>query len=295
MPGHDRKVAEVWSRLARVTDPELDESVTELGFVTTVTVDEEDRVHVGFRLPTYWCAANFAFMMAGDMHRAIRGLPWITSIEVNLEDHVYAGKINRGIAEGLSFKETFAGKAGDGLDEIRESFLRKAFQRRQEAVMRDLLGRGYTVERVIGMTIADLDHLPIDDGDGRRAVARYLQLRRGWGGDDAGGETPAFVTAAGEALKAPSFEAYLKNLRRVRLNVELNGMLCRGLLKARYREREVEDDGAVAPRSGTRSDRMDGGAPVRPGCGPLQGSGGNNDPDGAPQEDDHAQDVAAPG
>ena len=100
VPGHDRKVAEVWSRLARVTDPELDESVTELGFVTTVTVDEEDRVHVDFRLPTYWCAANFAFMMADDMHRAIQGLPWINSIEVDLEDHVYAGKINRGIAGG---------------------------------------------------------------------------------------------------------------------------------------------------------------------------------------------------
>ena len=283
VPGRDRKVAEVWSRLARVTDPELDESVTELGFVTTVTVDEEDRVHVDFRLPTYWCAANFAFMMADDMHRAIRGLPWITSIEVDLEDHLYAGKINRGIAEGLSFKETFAGEAGDGLDEIRETFRRKAFQRRQEAVIRDLLGRGYTVDRMIGMTIADLEQLPIDDGDTQRAVARYLELRRRWGGDHpAAGAPPAFVTAAGEALKAPSFEAYLKNLRRVRLNVELNGMLCRGLLKARYREREVEDDGVVAHRSGTRSDRMAGGAPGRPGCGPLQGSGGKHDPDGAP-------------
>ena len=41
---------------ASVTDPELDESVTELRFVTAVEVDAESRVHIRFRLPTYWCS-----------------------------------------------------------------------------------------------------------------------------------------------------------------------------------------------------------------------------------------------
>ena len=71
---HDGKVAEVWFQLAPVTDPELDESVTELGFVTAVTLDEKGVVQVSFRLPTYWCAANFAFLMADDMARAVRAL-----------------------------------------------------------------------------------------------------------------------------------------------------------------------------------------------------------------------------
>ena len=37
----DARVAEVWDRLASVTDPELDEPVTELRFVTAVEVDAE--------------------------------------------------------------------------------------------------------------------------------------------------------------------------------------------------------------------------------------------------------------
>jgi len=53
---HDRQ-AEIWACLQSVTDPELDESVTDLNFVTKADVDSKDRVHIEFRLPTYWCAA----------------------------------------------------------------------------------------------------------------------------------------------------------------------------------------------------------------------------------------------
>ncbi|MDJ0894432.1 MAG: iron-sulfur cluster assembly protein [Alphaproteobacteria bacterium] len=238
---HDRKVAEVWSSLASVTDPELDESVTELGFVTTVTVDQDDGVNIGFRLPTYWCAANFAFLMADDMRRAALDLPWVASVNVGLQDHVYADKINRGMATGQSFMDTFAGEAEGDLDEVRQTFRRKAFQRRQEAVIRDLLGRGWTAEAVIGMPLSALEQLPIDDDEGRRLLARYLELRHGWD-NDAAAVDRAFVTAAGLALEAGTFDDYLKELRRVRLNVELNGVLCRGLLKARYREKDSDDE-----------------------------------------------------
>ena len=237
---NDRKVAEVWSCLAPVTDPELDESVTELGFVTAVTVDEGDGVTIGFRLPTYWCAANFAFLMADDMRRAVSALPWVASASVELKDHMYAEEINRGMAGGRSFQDTFAGEAEAELDEVRETFRRKAFQRRQEGVIRELLGRGYSPDQLIAMTLAALERLPIDD-ECRRLVARYLEMRRGWGGDDADAGAPAFVTADGDALEARTFNVYLLELRRVRLNVELNGALCRGLLKARYRDETAED------------------------------------------------------
>ena len=241
MLSHDSKVAEVWTRIAGVTDPELDESVTELGFVTAVTVDDEGGVRIGFRLPTYWCAANFAFLMADDLCRAVRVLPWVGSVSLNLQDHVYADKINHGVAAGLSFQETFAGEAEGNLDQVRETFRRKAYQRRQEAVIRDLLRRGCTVDRVIEMSLAAQEQLPIDDDDGRQLVARYLELRRGWNGD-ADPEARAFVTVEGEALEAGSFTDYLRGLRRIRLNVELNGILCRGLLKARYREEQDKDE-----------------------------------------------------
>ena len=37
---------EVWDRLAHVADPELDEAVTDLGFIASVEVDLLDHVHI---------------------------------------------------------------------------------------------------------------------------------------------------------------------------------------------------------------------------------------------------------
>ena len=136
----DARVAEVWDRLASVTDPELDESVTELRFVTAVEVDAENRVHIRFRLPTYWCAANFAFLMADDMRVAVSSLPWVSQVLIDLHDHMYSDTINQGLAEGRSFKATFSEEAAEvNLDDLRRTFRIKAFQRRQEAVMRHLM------------------------------------------------------------------------------------------------------------------------------------------------------------
>ena len=63
--------ADVRRALARVDDPELDEPVTDLRFIERVEIDAAGAVSIGFRLPTYWCAANFAFLMADDMRREV--------------------------------------------------------------------------------------------------------------------------------------------------------------------------------------------------------------------------------
>ena len=70
----DDRQAQLWACLQSVTDPELDESVVDLNFITSADVDPMNRVHIGFRLPTYWCAANFSFLMADDMRRAVSAL-----------------------------------------------------------------------------------------------------------------------------------------------------------------------------------------------------------------------------
>jgi metal-sulfur cluster biosynthetic enzyme len=66
---------EVWSALSAVTDPEIDESVTSLEFVSSVRIESGNKVRIEFRLPTYWCAPNFAFLMASDMRDAVTQLP----------------------------------------------------------------------------------------------------------------------------------------------------------------------------------------------------------------------------
>lgn len=223
--------AEVWERLAGVTDPELDESVTELGFVTGVEVDAAGGVHIGFRLPTYWCAANFSFMMADDMRAAVSALPWVRSVSVTLGEHMYAEKINAGLARGLSFQETFGAEATGDLDELRRTFLLKAFQRRQEALLGHLLAAGHAPARLVALALADLLAMPLD-ADGMKLIGRYLERRSVPGSARLG--DPAFVTIEGMPLQVDGFADYLAGLRRVRVNAEFNGALCRGLLAARF-------------------------------------------------------------
>jgi metal-sulfur cluster biosynthetic enzyme len=228
--GHDRQ-AEVWACLQSVTDPELDESVTELNFVSKIDVDPESRVHIEFRLPTYWCAANFSFLMADDMRRAVSALDWVQGVSVVLSEHMYAEKINEGLAKGLSFRETFGAEADGSLDDLRQTFLLKAFQRRQAALLNYLIGAGHAPDTVVSLTLTELDRLTLDV-EGAKLLQRYLERRAVVHAPGTDGF--AFVDVAGARLKADSLVGYLSGLRRVGVNAEFNSALCRGLLSVRF-------------------------------------------------------------
>ena len=191
----DRK-AEVWRRLQTVTDPELDEPVTELEFVTRADVDADNCVHIEFRLPTYWCAANFSFLMADDMRNAVKELPWVADISVVLGDHMYADQINAGLARGLTFQETFGAEADGDLDELRRTFLLKAFQRRQAALLAHLIEAGHHAARLVEMTLDELVVLKVDEA-GARLRTRYLERRP----IIADATSRAFVDADGDPLQ----------------------------------------------------------------------------------------------
>jgi metal-sulfur cluster biosynthetic enzyme len=227
----DDRRAEVWACLHGVTDPELDESVTELNFVTKADVDPDARVHIEFRLPTYWCAANFSFLMADDMRRAVSALDWVKGVSVVLGEHMYADKINAGLAKGLSFQETFGTEADGNLDELRQTFLVKAFQRRQAALLNHLAGVGHSAETIVSLTLTELDSLPVDD-EGGKLVRRYLERRAVVGPVRA--DAVAFIDAGGARLQADNLTAYVSGLRRVGVNAEFNSALCRGLLSVRF-------------------------------------------------------------
>jgi metal-sulfur cluster biosynthetic enzyme len=223
--------AEVWACLQGVTDPELDESVTELNFVTKADVDSKNRVYIEFRLPTYWCAANFSFLMADDMRQAVKALDWVEDVSVVLGEHMYADKINAGLARGLSFQETFGAEADGSLDDLRQTFLVKAFQRRQAALLNHLVAAGHPPATIVGLRLAELDGLPVDD-EGEKLVRRYLERRAVVGPRRP--DALAFVDAQGAPLKVDGFSAYLSGLRRVGVNAEFNSALCRGLLSVRF-------------------------------------------------------------
>ena len=235
MTGHAEelqdKQAQVWACLAGVTDPELDESVTELNFVTNADVDSENRVHIGFRLPTYWCAANFSYLMADDMRRAVAALDWVEAVTVVIGEHMYADKINAGLAQGLSFQETFGAEADGNLDELRQTFLVKAFQRRQVALVNHLTATEYTPEKIVALTLAGLEQLPLD-AEGAKLVTRYVERRDVV--SPIHPEALAFVTSEGAKLNSGTLISYITALRRVNVNAEFNSSLCRGLLAVRF-------------------------------------------------------------
>jgi metal-sulfur cluster biosynthetic enzyme len=219
--------AEIRRVLDRVTDPELDEPVTDLRFIERLAVDQDGNVAIGFRLPTYWCAANFAFLMAADMQREVGALSWVRQVDIILGEHMYAEKINHGLANRLSFQATFGSDASAELDELRRIFLVKAFQRRQEALLRHLIKQGL---EPADLTLGALQTLPLDD-EGSRLRARYLDKRDVCAGF---GEQRAFVDISGNAVT--DLAGYLRTLERVSINAEFNGALCRGLLAARFNE-----------------------------------------------------------
>jgi metal-sulfur cluster biosynthetic enzyme len=233
----DERSAQVWARLQAVSDPELDESVTALGFVTSVAVGDAGDVRIGFRLPTYWCAANFAFLMADDMRAVTASLPWVTRVAVELDEHMYAAQINSGIAGGLSFQQSFGDAANDDLTEVRRTFLVKAFQRRQEALLGALLANGHDAHALLQLKVHELTALATNSADLQRLIDRYIE-RRFVIAEPAENAQPmqqlAFVDREGAPLDAATLGGYLRALRRVGVNAEFNSALCRGLLAARY-------------------------------------------------------------
>ena len=226
--------AQVWAALEAVSDPELDESVVELGFVTAVEVDAEGAVDISFRLPTYWCSSNFAFIMADDMRSAAAALPWVKRVAVRLGEHMDDAKINHGIAHGLSFDQTFGAEAnGSSLDEVRYIFAVKAFQRRQEKLLRYLLAADHAAAELVGLSVAQLKALALD-AEGQALRLRYLERRGVVAPGALEPNVTAFVDKVGAAITAAALPGYLRVLRGVSINTDFGGALCRGLLVARY-------------------------------------------------------------
>ena len=227
--------AEVLASLATVTDPELDAPVTDLGFVEEVRVGFDGTVSIDFRLPTFWCAANFAYMMAEDMRDAVAALPWVTRVVPRLREHMCADEVNRGVAEGLAFGTAF-GEAGDddSLANLRTTFRHKAFQGRQEALLRALLAQGLDKAALVTLTMAELERTALAEAEGGGLQRRYLEMRARVGGP-AEPDDRAFVTVEGTPLTEAGFDEHLRTLASVRIAMEFNGALCRGLLAARDR------------------------------------------------------------
>ncbi|ADB52965.1 iron-sulfur cluster assembly protein [Conexibacter woesei] len=217
--------AAVLGALAGVRDPELDEPLTELGFVGAVAIDGAD-VHVSLRLPTFFCAPSFVYLMVADSHAAVARLPGVDAVTVDVGDHFAGEQIASAVAGHDGFAAAFPGEAAGEPDLLRTRFERKALVARQARIAETLLAGGCALDDLRTLTLSRLP--PGTDRERCRALREQLGL-------PSAPHTPAFVRPDGGTLAdAGELERFLRVARLVRVSLEGNGGFCRGLLRTRY-------------------------------------------------------------
>jgi metal-sulfur cluster biosynthetic enzyme len=106
----DSDSAAILKRLAQVLDPELDESIVDLGFVRSLRL-HSGHADVALQLPTSWCAVNFAYLMAEDVRRAVLTVEGVHHATVHLGDHCAAREIEAAVNHGQSLPKPFRKRA----------------------------------------------------------------------------------------------------------------------------------------------------------------------------------------
>jgi metal-sulfur cluster biosynthetic enzyme len=236
-PGYDSSA--VLQRLAQVLDPELDESILDLGFVRSVRVSS-GHAEVALQLPTSWCALNFAYLMAADVRRALLSLEDIREVTVRLGDHCAASQIEAAVNAGRSFAEAFPGEGAGSLTALRLTFLRKGFLIRQERLLHELRAAGCSPAMICTLQLGALascdDKIMIRQPGGELkksgsaiVFARYLE-RRGELALDCRPAAPLIVDLDGNPFSADRLQQQYEAARTMRVALEANGAFCRALI-----------------------------------------------------------------
>jgi hypothetical protein len=241
---------EVWAALATVRDPELDRPITDLGFVSSVAVPEPGlvrsseptvssssssssssspsstssssssaEIRVELRLPTYFCAPNFAWLMVADARDAVAALPGAGRVTVVLLEHFVSTEINEGVAAVSSFDSQF--DADGSLDELRTTFERKAHLAAQERLARKLAS---SCPDLVSVTMESAMRLAPSAAE---AVARRRSRL---------GIVSAYALCdqSGSPLAPADLPGWLRFAQTVRVSIDGNAGFCQGLLKTRY-------------------------------------------------------------
>jgi metal-sulfur cluster biosynthetic enzyme len=217
--------ARVLAALEAVRDPELDEPITTLGFVSSCAVSADGDAQVRLRLPTYFCAPNFAFLMVADAYDAVSALPGVRTTEVVLEDHFASDAINGGVAARAGFARSFDGEAAGELHQLRADFLRKAVMAGTDLVCRPLAAAGTGPPELAALTLGQAPP---------SASLERLRQRRAELGLPAGDDAPLLIDpATGATLEADAVPLHLRRAHTTRVSIEANAGNCRGRLRHR--------------------------------------------------------------
>lgn len=224
---------EAYTALGAVMDPELDEPITGLGFVRSLVVTPAGNVKVHLRLPTSFCSPNFAYLMASDAKDVLTELDWTRHVVVELDDHHDSQIINAGLAADAGYRGTFAHEAERSLDELRETFQRKAHTAAMERCLTALLRAqpDRTEPSLAKVRIADL---PAAD------TTTALLRRRAALGLSTAPDALVMVDGKGCAFAPDDVSLALRRARSTRISIEGNAHFCRGLLRTRYGDDDAD-------------------------------------------------------
>ncbi len=210
-----------------VLDPELDEPITDLGFVRSLTITDDGAVEVHLRLPTSFCSPNFAYLMTSDAKDALTALPDVTRVVVELDDHHDSDLINRGLAADLGYRGTFGHEAERDLEELRTTFRRKAHTAASERSLTALLRANPDLDEKQVGTVR-LRDLP------EGATTTALLRRREALGLASDPDAVVLVDHEGRSYAPDEVPLRLRMARSQRISIDGNAHFCRGLLRTRY-------------------------------------------------------------
>ena len=247
--------AHIYAAIADVLDPELDEPLVKLGFIDRVQVDGAD-VTVTFKLPTFWCSPNFAYLMAKDLRSRVYAVPGVGSVQIALLDHCAEDEVTHGVNRGLSFAEAFPDETmeDEHLEELRRTFLRKGFLMRQDAVLRQMLKLGLDETTIAALRVRDMSvdeemnvalvvvqgELVDLEGVGHSA-ATYVRRRAALGLPREPGDA-LIIDDTGRPLATGGLKEFMRRSRSIRMNIMFNTSLCKGLFRTRYGKDTVPVD-----------------------------------------------------
>lgn len=245
----------IYQAIADVLDPELDEPLVKLGFVDRVEVTGPD-VSITFKLPTFWCSPNFAYLMAADLRKSASRVAGVRQVRVMLLDHCAEEEVTAGVNAGRSFAEAFPSETAEDehLEELRRIFLRKGFLQRQDTLLRQMLKLGLDEATIAALCVRDMrveepPDAAVVTARGQeyrleragQSASLYQQRRVTLGLPAAPGD-PLIVDDQGKPLQVGELPQFLRRSRSIRMNIMLNTTLCKGLFQTRYGGNSAPDD-----------------------------------------------------
>jgi len=234
--------------LSTVTDPELDEPITDLGFVKQLSVSNEGEVSLDLVTSTFWCSPNFVYMMLEDARDVVSKIDGITGVRVHLEGHHDSERINGGINARKSFSECYPTEAGGNLEELTRMIRTRVLRSRLSSMVAAMARSGVTPLELLNTSgrdvVADGETIVVTLGDKARRIsdpadaariARYLSFLEGLGRTDG----PLMIfDLDGRTPEPKELESMLALSRSAKSNFSLNAELCRALLQSRLGREE---------------------------------------------------------